>query len=344
MITKLMAISEHHLRFEGLPAIARAFSVIVEGLGIVAAPADAPHSGQRGNRASASSQMAVRPPPEPGSRDPWPHNRRHGGGSVASPSCAPSAAGCSRSSSTSTRASSPRRPHGPPRSTRSSPPPPTRWTRRRASTLDERTALRADVERVREVLQGSDVALERHARARGLRGGPVGPAGDRPAPPPDRVARRARRPSVRRAADPQAGRRGLPGASCWSTARPRGSSLGEGRRGWRRSTTSRVDTHGQHDQGGWSQARFQRSVEQEKLNHLGEALDTLFPALQAPPVRPPGGRCARRTRRGRSSSCMHPYLRDRARLPPPTSTWRTPPRPRRSRRRPPRSSTRTWPR
>jgi uncharacterized protein YjeT (DUF2065 family) len=45
MITKLMAISEHHLRFEGLPAIARAFSVIVEGLGVVAAPADAPHSG-----------------------------------------------------------------------------------------------------------------------------------------------------------------------------------------------------------------------------------------------------------------------------------------------------------
>src|SRR5215208_5540648 len=27
------------------------------------------------------------------------------------------------------------------------------------------------------------------------------------------------------------------------------------------------DTHRQHDQGGWSQARYQRSVEQEKLNH-----------------------------------------------------------------------------
>jgi peptide chain release factor subunit 1 len=36
------------------------------------------------------------------------------------------------------------------------------------------------------------------------------------------------------------------------------------------------DTHSQHDQGGWSQARYQRSVEQEKLNHLGHALDTLF--------------------------------------------------------------------
>ena len=67
MITKLMAVSEHHLRFEGLLAIARAlreqvdwphvrtatasspfaraFFVIVEGLGIVAPADDTPHSG-----------------------------------------------------------------------------------------------------------------------------------------------------------------------------------------------------------------------------------------------------------------------------------------------------------
>ena len=66
LITKLMALSEHHLRYEGLLAIARAlreqidwahvraatasspfaraFFVLVEGLGIVE-PADAPHSG-----------------------------------------------------------------------------------------------------------------------------------------------------------------------------------------------------------------------------------------------------------------------------------------------------------
>ena len=73
MITKLMAISEHHLRYEGLLAIARAlreqidwahvraatagspfaraFFVLVEGLGIVEAPADAPQSGaNRGPR------------------------------------------------------------------------------------------------------------------------------------------------------------------------------------------------------------------------------------------------------------------------------------------------------
>src|SRR5215218_2068558 len=43
------------------------------------------------------------------------------------------------------------------------------------------------------------------------------------------------------------------------------------------------DTHRQHDQGGWSQARFQRSVEQEKLNHLGQALDTLFARFKRRP-------------------------------------------------------------
>src|SRR5918997_950643 len=43
------------------------------------------------------------------------------------------------------------------------------------------------------------------------------------------------------------------------------------------------DTHRQHDQGGWSQARFQRSVEQEKLNHLGQAFDTLFKRFKRRP-------------------------------------------------------------
>jgi peptide chain release factor subunit 1 len=43
------------------------------------------------------------------------------------------------------------------------------------------------------------------------------------------------------------------------------------------------DTHRQHDQGGWSQARYARSVEQEKLNHLGHALDTLFARFKRRP-------------------------------------------------------------
>jgi peptide chain release factor subunit 1 len=43
------------------------------------------------------------------------------------------------------------------------------------------------------------------------------------------------------------------------------------------------DTHRQHDQGGWSQKRYQRSVEQEKLNHLGHALHTLFARFKRRP-------------------------------------------------------------
>ena len=43
------------------------------------------------------------------------------------------------------------------------------------------------------------------------------------------------------------------------------------------------DTHRQHDQGGWSQKRYQRSVEQEKLNHVGHALDTLFARFKRKP-------------------------------------------------------------
>jgi len=36
------------------------------------------------------------------------------------------------------------------------------------------------------------------------------------------------------------------------------------------------DVHGQHDQGGWSQARYQRSVEKEAADHLRHAADVLF--------------------------------------------------------------------
>ena len=36
------------------------------------------------------------------------------------------------------------------------------------------------------------------------------------------------------------------------------------------------NTHGQHDQGGWSQARYQRSVEEEKNSHVRAVCDVLF--------------------------------------------------------------------
>jgi peptide chain release factor subunit 1 len=36
------------------------------------------------------------------------------------------------------------------------------------------------------------------------------------------------------------------------------------------------DVHGQHDQGGWSQARYQRSVDKEKDDHLRDTCDALM--------------------------------------------------------------------
>lgn len=70
------------------------------------------------------------------------------------------------------------------------------------------------------------------------------------------------------------------------------------------------DTHRQHDQGGWSQARFQRSVEQEKLNHVGHALDTLFTRFKRRPfdhlvVGAPEELV------GEVEERLHPYLRER---------------------------------
>ena len=70
------------------------------------------------------------------------------------------------------------------------------------------------------------------------------------------------------------------------------------------------DVPGQHDQGGWSQSRFQRSVEQEKLNHLGHSLDTLFARFKRRPfdhlvVGAPEEMVSEVEER------MHPYLRAR---------------------------------
>jgi peptide chain release factor subunit 1 len=44
------------------------------------------------------------------------------------------------------------------------------------------------------------------------------------------------------------------------------------------------EVHGQHDQGGWSQARYQRSVEEEKKDHVRAVLDVLFDHHKRAPV------------------------------------------------------------
>ena len=43
------------------------------------------------------------------------------------------------------------------------------------------------------------------------------------------------------------------------------------------------DVHGQHDQGGWAQARYQRSVEKEASDHLRHAAEVLFRHFQRRP-------------------------------------------------------------
>jgi peptide subunit release factor 1 (eRF1) len=46
--------------------------------------------------------------------------------------------------------------------------------------------------------------------------------------------------------------------------------------GLRELTQVHDDVHGQHDQGGWSQARYQRSVDKEAADHLKHAAEVLF--------------------------------------------------------------------
>jgi peptide chain release factor subunit 1 len=44
------------------------------------------------------------------------------------------------------------------------------------------------------------------------------------------------------------------------------------------------EVHGQHDQGGWSQARYQRSIQEDVDDHLRRAADALFRHLRRRPV------------------------------------------------------------
>jgi len=172
---------------------------------------------------------------------------------------------------------------------------------------DARQALRADVERVRTVLRGSDVASN---ATHGLAVFACGPA--------DVL-------EVVRLPHPIESRAIVDHHACVeplvrSDSSERWCVLLVNRKTARIFTgtasglheTDRIedDTHGQHDQGGWSQARYQRSVEQEKLNHLGHAFDTLFARFKRRPfehlvVGAPEELVAEVEQR------LHPYLRAR---------------------------------
>jgi peptide chain release factor subunit 1 len=70
------------------------------------------------------------------------------------------------------------------------------------------------------------------------------------------------------------------------------------------------DVHGQHDQGGWSQARYQRSVEKEKADHLKHAAALLFEYFKREPFERLvlGGPHEVLTE---FEDTLHPYLKER---------------------------------
>jgi peptide chain release factor subunit 1 len=172
---------------------------------------------------------------------------------------------------------------------------------------EERQALREDVQRVRDVLRGSDVASN---GTHGLAVFACGPAGLL---------------EVVRLAHPIESRAIVDDRPCVEPLVRNGSSerwtvLLVNRRTARIFTgtadgleeTDRFtdDVHQQHDQGGWSQANYERSVEQEKLNHLLRATETLFTRFKRRPfdhlvVGAPQELV------GEVEQRLHPYLRRR---------------------------------
>jgi peptide chain release factor subunit 1 len=172
---------------------------------------------------------------------------------------------------------------------------------------DVRQALRADVERVREVLRGSDVATN------GTHGLAVFACGPEdllevvrlPHPIESRAIvddRPCVEPLVRNGSDER---------WCVLLVNRRTARIFTGSAdGLQEVDRIEGDTHSQHDQGGWSQANFARSVEQEKLNHLGQTLTALFGRFKRRPfdhlvVGAPDELVAEVEER------MHPYLRAR---------------------------------
>ena len=138
---------------------------------------------------------------------------------------------------------------------------------------DEREALKTDVERVREALQASDIA-QNGTRAVAVYA--CSPADllevVRLRRPVDSGVVLDRAPHVEPLVADAASERW-----CVVLANRRNARLFVGDGGGLEET-DRVedDVHSQHDQGGWSQARYQRGVEKEKDDHLVHVADVAF--------------------------------------------------------------------
>jgi peptide chain release factor subunit 1 len=145
---------------------------------------------------------------------------------------------------------------------------------------EERVALRADVERVREVLRGPGLASD---GTHGLAVFACGPAGVL------EVIRLPHPIESRAVVDQHASVEPLVRSDsserwCVLLVNRKTARIFMGTAaGLEEIDHIEGDTHRQHDQGGWSQKRFQRGIEQEKLNHLGHALDTLFARFKRRP-------------------------------------------------------------
>jgi peptide subunit release factor 1 (eRF1) len=172
---------------------------------------------------------------------------------------------------------------------------------------DERQALRADVQRVRDVLRGSDVATN---GTHGLAVFACGPADllevVRLPHPIESRAIVDDHPRVEPLVRTDSSERW-----CVLLVNRRKARIFTGTAdGLEEVDRIEGDTHSQHDQGGWSQARYARGIEQEKLNHLGHTLETLFSRFKRQPfdhlvVGAPDELVAEVEER------LHPYLRAR---------------------------------
>jgi peptide chain release factor subunit 1 len=172
---------------------------------------------------------------------------------------------------------------------------------------DEKTALREDVERVRELLRSPGIAAD---GVRGLAVYACHAAGllevvrlSHPIEPRVYLERTAYvEPLV------AAGKHGRWGVLLITRRAARlffGSADGL-------EETDRIedDVHRQHDQGGWSQANYQRSVEKEKDDHVAGVLDVLFTRFRRTPfdhllIGAPRELVTEAEQR------LHPYLRER---------------------------------
>jgi peptide chain release factor subunit 1 len=172
---------------------------------------------------------------------------------------------------------------------------------------DEQGWLRADVERVREALQAGDIAED------GARG--VAVYASEPAGLLEVVALRRpidsrvvvdRTPCVEPLVAQADGER-------WVAAlvnRRLGRIFQGSGDGVEETDRVQDDVHSQHDQGGWSQLRYERSVEKDKLDHLDHVAEVLFDVykrhgvdhlvLASPPEL-----------RNEVESHLHAYLRER---------------------------------